>query len=109
MASAKDAGQGGHQRIGSGGRTKDNVLNTGKGYARKLNASGCATSRSKKIEVQTIEVQKVEISASCVYEIAMEGPGEPEVSLVSVASGTRQQGCRGLEDQGMSGKLIVKR
>ena len=99
---------------GYGVSQKDYALNTGKAYRLKIKSTGqkpCpweAPDFVNFIWLRKIEVNKVEIKASHVYEIEMEREGEAEVFFVPIRPGAYVWRCRGLEDKGMSGKFIVK-
>jgi len=99
---------------GYGVSQKDYNLVTGKGYALTLKSTGakeCAWSApefANYIWVRKIEVNKVEIKASHVYEIEMEREGEAELYFVPIRPGEYEWACEGMEEQGMAGRFIVK-
>lgn len=99
---------------GFGVSQKDYNLQTGKGYVLKLKSTGakeCAWSApdfSNFIWLRKVEVNKVEIKASHVYEIEMEREGEAELFFVPIRPGEYAWSCKGLEDKGMAGRFIVK-
>ena len=99
---------------GYGVSQKDFALSTGKAYRLKIRSTGqkeCAWQApefSNFIWLRKIEVNKVEIKASHVYEIEMEREGEAEIFFVPVRPGEYAWGCRGLESKGMAGRFIVK-
>jgi hypothetical protein len=99
---------------GYGVSQKDFALSTGKAYRLKIKSTGqkeCAWQApefSNFIWLRKIEVNKVEIKASHVYEIEMEREGEAEIFFVPIRPGEYAWGCRGLEGKGMAGRFIVK-
>jgi uncharacterized cupredoxin-like copper-binding protein len=99
---------------GYGVSQKDFALSTGKAYRLKIKSTGqkeCAWQApefSNFIWLRKIEVNKVEIKASHVYEIEMEREGEAEIFFVPIKPGEYAWGCRGLESKGMAGRFIVK-
>lgn len=99
---------------GFGVSHKDFALTTGKAYRLKIKSTGqkpCAWEApvfSNAIWLRKVEVNKVEIKASHVYEIEMEREGEAEIFFVPIRPGEFAWGCRGLESKGMAGKFIVK-
>jgi hypothetical protein len=60
------------------------------------------------IWLRKVEVNRVEIKASHLYEIEMEREGAAEIYFVPIRPGEYAWGCRGLEGKGMAGKFIVK-
>jgi hypothetical protein len=99
---------------GYGISQKDFALTTGKGYRLKITSTGhkpCAWAApefSNSIWLRKVEINRVEIKASHVYEIEMEREGEAEIFFVPIRPGEYAWGCRGLEGKGMAGKFIVK-
>jgi hypothetical protein len=99
---------------GYGVSRKDYALVTGKAYRLKIKSTGqkaCAWQApdfSNFIWLRKVEVNKVEIKASYVYEIEMEREGEAEIFFVPIRPGEYAWGCRGLEGKGLAGKFIVK-
>jgi hypothetical protein len=99
---------------GYGVSQKDFALSTGKAYRLKITSTGkkeCAWQApefSNYIWLRKIEVSKVEIKASHVYEIEMEREGEAELFFVPIRPGEYAWGCKGLESKGMAGRFIVK-
>jgi hypothetical protein len=99
---------------GFGISRKDFTLTTGKAYRLKIKSTGqkeCAWQApvfANFIWLRKIEVNKVEIKASHVYEIEMEREGEAEIFFVPIRPGEYAWGCRGLESKGMAGRFIVK-
>jgi hypothetical protein len=99
---------------GYGVSQKDFALSTGKAYRLKIKSTGqkeCAWQApefSNFIWLRKIEVNKVEIKASHVYEIEMEREGEAEIFFVPIRPGEYAWGCKGLEGKGMAGRFIVK-
>ena len=99
---------------GFGVSQKDFALSTGKAYRLKIKSTGekeCAWQApqfTNVIWLRKIEVNKVEIKASHVYEIEMERAGEAEIFFVPIRPGEYAWGCRGLESKGMAGRFIVK-
>ena len=99
---------------GFGVSQKDFTLATGKAYRLKIKSTGakeCAWQAPQFVNViwlRKIEVNKVEIKASHVYEIEMEREGEAEVFFVPIRPGEYAWGCSGLESKGMAGKFVVK-
>jgi hypothetical protein len=99
---------------GYGVSQKDFALSTGKAYRLKITSTGrkeCAWQApefSNFIWLRKIEVSKVEIKASHVYEIEMEREGEAEIFFVPIRPGEYAWGCKGLESKGMAGRFIVK-
>ena len=99
---------------GFGVSQKDFALVTGKAYRLKIKSTGekeCAWQApqfTNFIWLRKVEVNKVEIKASHVYEIEMERAGEAEIFFVPIRPGEYAWGCRGLEGKGMAGKFIVK-
>jgi uncharacterized cupredoxin-like copper-binding protein len=101
-------------QAGYGVSQKDFALVTGKAYRLKIKSTGqkeCAWQApefANVIWLRKVEVNKVEIKASHVYEIEMEREGEAEVFFVPIRPGEYAWGCKGLESKGMAGKFIVK-
>lgn len=99
---------------GYGVSQKDYALVTGKAYRLKLKSTGrkecawVAPEFANYIWLRKVEVNRVEIKASHVYEIEMEREGEAELFFVPIRPGNYAWGCRGLEDKGLAGKFIVK-
>ena len=99
---------------GYGVSQKDFALVTGKAYRLKIKSTGqkeCAWQApefANFIWLRKVEVNKVEIKASHVYEIEMEREGEAEIFFVPIRPGEYAWGCRGLESKGMAGKFVVK-
>jgi hypothetical protein len=99
---------------GYGDSHNDFALNTGKAYRLKIQSTGqkeCAWQAPEFVNfiwLRKIEVNKVEIKASHVYEIEMEREGEAEIFFVPIRPGEYAWGCRGLEAKGMAGRFIVK-
>ena len=99
---------------GYGVSQKDFALATGKVYRLKIKSTGrkeCAWQApefANFIWLRKVEVNKVEIKASHVYEIEMEREREAEMFFVPIRPGEYAWGCRGLEGNGMAGKFIVK-
>jgi uncharacterized cupredoxin-like copper-binding protein len=99
---------------GFGVSQKDFALVTGKAYRLKIKSTGekeCAWQApqfTNFIWLRKVEVNKVEIKASHVYEIEMERAGEAEIFFVPIRPGEYAWGCRGLESKGMAGKFVVK-
>jgi hypothetical protein len=99
---------------GFGVSQKDFALVTGKAYRLKIKSTGekeCAWQAPQFVNfiyLRKVEVNKVEIKASHVYEIEMERAGEAEVFFVPIRPGEYAWGCRGLESKGMAGKFVVK-
>ena len=99
---------------GFGVSQKDFALVTGKSYRLKIKSTGekeCAWQAPQFVNfiwLRKVEVNKVEIKASHVYEIEMERAGEAEVFFVPIRPGEYAWGCRGLESKGMAGKFVVK-
>jgi hypothetical protein len=99
---------------GYGVSHKEFALTTGKGYRLKITSTGhkpCAWAVpefSNVIWLRKVEINKVEIKASHVYEIEMEREGEAEIFFVPIRPGDYAWGCRGLEGKGMAGTFIVK-
>ena len=99
---------------GFGISQKDFTLSTGKAYRLKIRSTGekeCAWQApqfTNFIWLRKIEVNKVEIKASHVYEIEMEREGEAEIFFVPIRPGEYAWGCKGLETKGMAGRFIVK-
>jgi len=99
---------------GYGISQKDFALTTGKAYRLKIKSTGqkeCAWRApefANFIWLRKIEVNRVEIKASHVYEIEMEREGEADIFFVPIKPGEYAWGCRGLEGKGMAGRFIVK-
>ncbi|MEP9378526.1 copper-binding protein [Aquabacter sp. CN5-332] len=99
---------------GYGVSQKDYTLQTGKGYVLKLKSTGAkecawiAPDFTNFIWLRKVEVNKVEIKASHIYEIEMEREGEAEIFFVPIRPGEYAWSCRGLEEKGMAGRFIVK-
>ena len=99
---------------GYGVSQKDFALVTGKAYRLKIKSTGqkeCAWQAPEFVNfiwLRKIEVNKVEIKASHVYEIEMEREGEAEMFFVPIRPGEYAWGCRGLESKGMAGRFVVK-
>ena len=99
---------------GFGVSQKEFALTTGRAYRLKIKSTGqkeCAWQApefANFIWLRKIEVNKVEIKASHVYEIEMEREGEAEIFFVPIRPGEYAWGCKGLESKGMAGRFIVK-
>jgi len=99
---------------GYGVSQKDFALVTGKAYRLKIKSTGqkeCAWQAPEFVNfiwLRKIEVNKVEIKASHVYEIEMEREAEAEMFFVPIRPGEYAWGCRGLESKGMAGRFVVK-
>lgn len=99
---------------GYGVSQKDYNLLTGRGYVLKLKSTGakeCAWAApdfTNFIWLRKVEVNKVEIKASHIYEIEMEREGEAEIFFVPIRPGEYAWSCNGLADKGMAGRFIVK-
>lgn len=99
---------------GFGVSQKDFTLGTGKAYRLKIKSTGAkecawqAPQFTNFIWLRKVEVNKVEIKASHVYEIEMEREGEAEIFFVPIRPGEYAWGCKGLESKGMAGRFIVK-
>jgi hypothetical protein len=99
---------------GYGVSQKDFALTTGKAYRLKITSTGnkpCAWEApmfTNFIWLRKVEVNRVEIKASHLYEIEMEREGEAEIFFVPIRPGDYAWGCRGLEGKGMAGKFTVK-
>jgi hypothetical protein len=99
---------------GFGVSQKDFALVTGKAYRLKIKSTGekeCAWQApqfTNFIWLRKVEVNKVEIKASNVYEIEMERAGEAEIFFVPIRPGEYAWGCKGLESKGLAGRFIVK-
>ncbi len=99
---------------GYGVSRRDYSLQTGKGYVLKLKSTGakeCAWTApefANFIWLRKVEVNKVEIKASHVYEIEMEREGEAELYFVPIRPGEYGWSCSGLAEKGMAGRFIVK-
>ena len=99
---------------GFGVSQKDFALVTGKAYRLTIKSTGAkecawqAPEFANFIWLRKVEVNKVEIKASHVYEIEMEREGEAEIFFVPIRPGEYAWGCRGLEGKGMAGRFIVK-
>jgi hypothetical protein len=99
---------------GYGVSQKDFALTTGKAYRLKITSTGnkpCAWAApefSNFIWLRKVEINRVEVKATHVYEIEMEREGEAEIFFVPIRPGEYAWGCRGLEGKGMAGKFIVK-
>jgi hypothetical protein len=99
---------------GFGVSRKDFALTTGKAYRLKIKSTGqkeCAWQAPEFVNyiwLRKIEVSKVEIKASHVYEIEMEREGEAEIFFIPIRPGEYAWGCKGLEGKGMAGRFVVK-
>jgi hypothetical protein len=99
---------------GFGVSQTDFALSTGKAYALKIKSTGrhaCAWTAPDFFNfawLRKVEVNKVEIKASHLYEIEMEREGEAEVFFVPIRPGEYDWRCRGLEGRGLAGRFIVK-
>jgi hypothetical protein len=99
---------------GFGVSQKDYNLSTGKAYLLKLKSTGAkecawiAPEFTNFIWLRKVEVNKVEIKASHIYEIEMEREGEAEVFFVPIRPGEYAWSCRGLAEKGMAGRFLVK-
>ena len=99
---------------GYGISQKDFALTTGRAYRLKIKSTGqkeCAWQAPEFINyiwLRKVEVNKVEIKASHVYEIEMEREGEAEIFFVPIRPGEYAWRCKGLESKGMAGRFIVK-
>ena len=88
---------------GYGVSQKDFALTTGKAYRLKIKSTGhkpCAwqvPEFANVIWLRKVEVNKVEIKGSHIYEIEMEREGEAEIFFVPIRPGEYAWGCRGLE------------
>jgi hypothetical protein len=99
---------------GYGVSQRDFALTTGKAYRLKITSTGhkpCAWAAPELANVvwlRKVEINKVEVKASHVYEIEMEREGEAEIYFVPIRPGDYAWRCRGLEGKGVAGKFIVK-
>jgi hypothetical protein len=99
---------------GFGVSQKDFALTTGKAYALKIKSTGrhaCAWTAPDFLNfvwLRKVEVNKVEVKASHLYEIEMEREGEAEVFFVPIRPGEYDWRCRGLEGKGLAGRFTVK-
>jgi hypothetical protein len=99
---------------GFGISQKEYALTTGKAYRLKIKSTGqkeCAWQAPEFVNyiwLRKVEVNKVEIKATHVYEIEMEREGEAEIFFVPIRPGEYAWGCKGLESKGMAGTFIVK-
>jgi hypothetical protein len=99
---------------GFGISQKEYALTTGKAYRLKIKSTGqkeCAWQAPEFVNyiwLRKVEVNKVEIKATHVYEIEMEREGEAEIFFVPIRPGEYAWGCKGLESKGMAGRFIVK-
>jgi hypothetical protein len=99
---------------GYGVSQKEFALTTGKAYRLKITSTGnkpCAWEApmfTNVIWLRKVEVNRVEIKASHLYEIEMEREGEAEIFFVPIRPGAYAWGCRGLEGKGMAGTFLVK-
>ena len=99
---------------GYGVSQKDFALITGKAYRLKIKSTGqkeCAWQAPEFVNfiwLRKVEVNKVEIKASHVYEIEMEREGDAEIFFVPIRPGEYSWGCKGLESKGMAGRFVVK-
>ena len=99
---------------GYGVSQKDFALITGKAYRLKIKSTGqkeCAWQAPEFVNfiwLRKVEVNKVEIKASHVYEIEMEREGEAEIFFVPIRPGEYFWGCKGLESKDMAGRFVVK-
>ncbi|HZA01347.1 MAG TPA: copper-binding protein [Hyphomicrobiaceae bacterium] len=99
---------------GYGVSQKDFALATGKAYRLKITSTGnkpCAWQApmlTNSIWLRKVEVNRVEIKASHLYEIEMEREGEAEIYFVPIRPGKYAWSCRGLEGKGVAGEFMVK-
>jgi hypothetical protein len=99
---------------GYGVSQKEFALTTGKAYRLKITSTGnkpCAWAApefSNSIWLRKIEINRVEVKATHVYEVEMEREGEVEIFFVPIRPGEYAWSCRGLEGKGMAGTFIVK-
>jgi hypothetical protein len=93
---------------------KEYRLETGKYYRWKVEASGkreynlVAPEFWRNVWIRQIAVGEIEIKTSVVEELDFDGAGTLEVFFVPIRTGTYEFRMRGLEERGMTGKLIVE-
>lgn len=89
-------------------------LTTGKGYRLWIKSTGnkpCAFSAPEFFEnvwFRKIEVNKVELKFTHVTEIEFEDEGAAELFFTPIKPGEYTWVCDGLEQKGMTGKIVVK-
>jgi hypothetical protein len=93
---------------------KEYKLETGKYYRWKLEASGkreynfVAPEFWRNVWIRQISVGELEIKTSTLEELDFDGATSLEVYFVPVRTGTYEFRVRGLEQRGMTGKLMVE-
>ena len=93
---------------------KEYKLETGKYYRWKVEASGkreynlVAPEFWRNAWIRQVAVGELEIKTSTLEELDFDGPGSLEVFFVPVRTGTYEFRIRGLEQRGMTGKLLVE-
>jgi len=89
-------------------------METGKGYRLWIKATGAKECAFVAPEFFTnawfrkIEVNKVELKFGRVDEIKFEQEGAAELFFTPIKPGEYTWRCRGLEEKGMTGKIVVK-
>jgi hypothetical protein len=93
---------------------KEYKLETGKYYRWKVEASGkreynlIAPEFWRNTWIRQVAVGDLEIKTSTLEELDFDGAGSLEVFFVPVRTGTYEFRIRGLEQRGMTGKLLVE-
>lgn len=93
---------------------KEYKLETGKYYRWKVEASGkreynlVAPEFWRNTWIRQVAVGELEIKTSTLEELDFDGAGSLEVFFVPVRTGTYEFRIRGLEQRGMTGKLLVE-
>jgi hypothetical protein len=93
---------------------KEYRLETGKYYRWKVEASGkreynlVAPEFWRNAWIRQIAVGEIEIKTSVLEELDFDGAGSLEVFFVPIRTGTYEFKVRGLEERGMTGKLVVE-
>jgi len=90
------------------------TFETGKGYRMWIKATGkkpCAFQAPEFFQhvwFRKIEINKVEMKVQTLVEMEFEEEGAAELFFTPVKPGEYTWVCKGLEDKGMTGKLVVK-
>jgi hypothetical protein len=93
---------------------KEYKLETGKYYRWKVQASGkreynlVASEFWRSAWIHQVAVGDMEIKTSTLEELDFDGEGSLEIFFVPVRTGTYEFRVRGLEQRGMTGKLVVE-
>jgi hypothetical protein len=93
---------------------KEYKLETGKYYRWKVESSGkreynlVAPEFWRNAWIRQVAVGELEIKTPVLEELDFDGAGSIEVFFIPIRSGTYEFRLRGLEQRGMTGKLVVE-